>query len=372
MDATTLATRTEVAVDGLSVVAYEIPTDAPESDGTLEWESTTLVLVEARAGGETGLGFTYGDVAVATLIDSKLASIAEGADALAPAAVWQRMRAALRNAGQPGVGAMALSAVDIALWDLKAKLSGVALADVLPRFRARVPIYGSGGFCSYSDEHLAEQLAGWADAGIGSVKMKVGRDRGRDRERVRAARSAIGPNVELMVDANGAYERKEALAWADRFAEYGVTWFEEPVSSDDLEGLRLLRDRAPAGMSIAAGEYGWDHFYFERMLAAGAVDVLQADVTRCGGITGLRAAGAVAAAHSVPLSAHCAPAISAHACCGVEAFEHLEYFHDHVRIEGMLFDGTLDPDQGFLEPDRSRAGLGLELKRDAAREYEVR
>jgi L-alanine-DL-glutamate epimerase-like enolase superfamily enzyme len=372
LDGTALATRTEATVDGLTVAAYEVPTDEPESDGTLEWDSTTLVLVEARAGGETGLGFTYGDAAVATLIGSKLAEVVEGADALAPPAAWQRMRAALRNAGQQGVGAMALSAVDVALWDLKAKLLGVALAEALPRYRARVPIYGSGGFCSYSDDRLTEQLAEWTDAGIARVKMKVGREPGRDRERVRTARAAIGPNVELMVDANGAYGRKEALEWARRYAEHGVTWFEEPVSSDDLEGLKLLRDRAPAGMAIAAGEYGWDQFYFERMLDAGAVDVLQADVTRCGGITGLITAGAIAAAHHAPLSAHCAPAISAHACCAVETLEHLEYFHDHVRIEALLFDGTLDPRGGFLEPDRSRPGLGLELKGEAAREYAVR
>jgi L-alanine-DL-glutamate epimerase-like enolase superfamily enzyme len=372
LNATALAGDTEVAIGGLAVSAYEIPTDEPESDGTLEWDSTTLVLVEAQGGDETGIGFTYGDVAVAALIDSKLAGVVEGADALAPPAAWRRMRAALRNAGQQGVGAMALSAVDIALWDLRAKLLGVALADALPRFHARVPIYGSGGFCSYADDRLTEQLAGWADAGIPRVKMKVGREVERDRERVRVARNAIGPNVDLMVDANGAYERKEALDWAERYAEHGVTWFEEPVSSDDLEGLRVIRDRAPAGMAIAAGEYGWDHFYFERMLDAGSVDVLQADVTRCGGITGVIAVGALAAAHSIPLSAHCAPAISAHACCGVEPFEHLEYFHDHVRIEAMLFDGTLDPRDGYLEPDRSRPGLGLELKREAAREYAVR
>ena len=366
------ATRVDVAVQGLDVSAYEIPTDQPESDGTLEWDSTTLVLAKARAGDETGLGFSYGDVAVATLIESKLAAVVEGADAMAPPAAWQRMRAALRNVGQQGVGAMALSAVDIALWDLRARLLGVALADALPRFQRRVPIYGSGGFCSYSDDRLAEQLAGWADAGIPRVKMKVGRDPGRDRERVRIARAAIGPNVELMVDANGAYERTDALDWAERYAEHGVSWFEEPVSSDDLAGLRLVRDRAPVGMAIAAGEYGWDHFYFERMLDARAVDVLQADVTRCGGITGLVAVGALAAARSVPLSAHCAPAISAHACCGVESLEHLEYFHDHVRIEAMLFDGTLDPAGGFLEPNRSRPGLGLELRRDDAQEYEAR
>src|SRR5206468_5874858 len=183
-----------------------------------------------------------------------------------------------------------------------------------------------------------------------------GRDRGRDRERVRVARGAIGPNVELMVDANGAYGRKEALEWAERYVEHGVRWFEEPVSSDDLEGLRLVRDRAPAGIAIAAGEYGWNVPYFQRMLAAGAVDILQADVTRCGGITGLLRIDALCTAHHVPFSAHCAPAVSAHACAAMETLQHLEYFHDHVRIERLLFDGTLDPEGGFLEPDRSRPG----------------
>jgi L-alanine-DL-glutamate epimerase-like enolase superfamily enzyme len=171
-----------------------------------------------------------------------------------------------------------------------------------------------------------------------------------------------------MVDANGAYSRKQALAKAELFAEQRVRWFEEPVSSDDLEGLRLLRDRAPAGMAIAAGEYGYDINYFRRMLEAGAVDVLQADVTRCAGITELVRAGALCQAWNVPFSAHTAPSIHAHACCAVEPLEHCEYFHDHVRIERMLFDGVLEPVDGALVPDLARPGLGLELKRsDAAR-----
>jgi L-alanine-DL-glutamate epimerase-like enolase superfamily enzyme len=366
-------TRAEVVeVSGLEVSAYEIPTDEPESDGTLEWDSTSLVVVEASAGDEVGIGFTYGDAAVATLISSKLADVVDGADALAPPAAWTRMRAALRNIGREGVGSMAVAAVDIALWDLKAKLLGLALADVLPRFVDRVPVYGSGGFCSYSEERLREQLGGWVAGGIPRVKMKVGREPERDDKRVRAVREEIGTAVELMVDANGAYPRKQALAWAERYGEHGVSWFEEPVSSDDLAGLRLLRDRAPGGIAIAAGEYGWDLGYFERMLAAGAVDVLQADVTRCGGITGFLRVDGLCAARSIPLSAHCAPAISAHACCGIESLQHLEYFHDHVRIEGMLFDGTLEPEDGFLEPDRTRPGLGLTLRRADAEEFELR
>jgi L-alanine-DL-glutamate epimerase-like enolase superfamily enzyme len=198
--------------------------------------------------------------------------------------------------------------------------------------------------------------------------MKVGRQPDEDLRRVRCAREAIGPDAALFVDANGAYDRKQALAFAAAFAESGATWFEEPVSSDDLEGLRLLRDRAPSGLDIAAGEYGYDLFYFRRMLAAGAVDVLQADATRCGGITGFLRAAALADAWGLPLSAHTAPGVHLHPACAAPRLCHVEYFHDHVRIERMLFDGAVTPVDGALHPDLSRPGLGLELKtRDADR-----
>jgi L-alanine-DL-glutamate epimerase-like enolase superfamily enzyme len=290
---------------------------------------------------------------------------------MSPPAAWVAMQAQLRNAGRPGVGAMAISAVDVALWDLKARLLGVALADLLPRYHARVPVYGSGGFTSYSDARLREQLAGWAEMGIPRVKIKVGREPAADPRRLAAAREAVGDDVEVMVDANGAYDRKEALRWAERFADLGVTYLEEPLTSEDLEGLRLVRDRAPAGLSVAAGEYSWDLFYSRGLLEAGAVDILQADVTRVGGITNLLRVDGLCRARSMPFSAHCAPAISAHAGCAMESLLHLEYFHDHVRLEGMLLEGTRDPHDGFLEPDRSRPGLGLELRHEDAAPYLV-
>jgi L-alanine-DL-glutamate epimerase-like enolase superfamily enzyme len=198
--------------------------------------------------------------------------------------------------------------------------------------------------------------------------MKIGRDPAADRKRVHAARVAIGNDVELFVDANGAYDRKLALAQAEAFSDDRVSWFEEPVSSDDLDGLRLIRDRAPAHVEVAAGEYGYDVQYFHRMIAAGSVDVLQADATRCCGITGFLRAGAICDAAGLPLSAHTAPGVHVHACCAVSRARNLEYFHDHARIERMLFDGALEPADGALRPDRSRPGLGLELKlRDAER-----
>lgn len=266
---------------------------------------------------------------------------------------------------------MAIAAVDNALWDLKARLLGLPLVTLLGAVRDCIPAYGSGGFTSYSIPQLKKQLGGWAAEGISRVKMKIGRHPDQDVARVRAAREALGPDAELFVDANGAYSRKEALAMAEAFARFGVTWFEEPVSSDDLEGLRLLRDRGPAGMAIAAGEYGYDLPYFERMLDAGAVDVLQADATRCAGITGFLQVSALCAARSMPLSAHTGPSLHTHPCCALTQAVHVEYFHDHARIEQMLFDGARTPVKGVLKPDLSRPGLGLELKRADAAKYAV-
>jgi L-alanine-DL-glutamate epimerase-like enolase superfamily enzyme len=274
----------------------------------------------------------------------------------------------VRNLGRPGIASSAIAAVDIALWDLKARLLGLPLVSLLGAVRDAAPVYGSGGFTSYSIRQLCQQLSGWVRQGIPRVKMKVGTEPRDDPERVRAARDAVGSDTELFVDANGAYDRKRALAFAEYFAAAGVSWFEEPVTSDDLEGLRLLRDRAPAGMDIAAGEYGYDLWYFRRMLDAGAVDVLQADATRCAGITGFLRAGALCEARSLPFSAHTAPSVHAHPACALPALRHVEYFHDHARIEHMLFDGALEPFHGELRPDTSRPGLGLVLKRaDAAR-----
>jgi len=360
-----------VPVVRVDVNAYVIPTDGPESDGTLAWDSTTLVLAQVHAGGIEGIGYTYADTATATLIRDKLAPLLQGRDAMATNARWLDMVQSIRNLGRPGVCSMAVAAVDTALWDLKAKLLNVSLAALLGATRRAIPVYGSGGFTSYSEERLQQQLAGWAESGMHMVKMKIGREPGHDLARVRAAREAIGLDAQLFVDANGAYTHKQALAFAHQFAQHDVSWFEEPVSSDDLAGLHLLRDCGPPGMAISAGEYGYDLPYFRRMLEAQAVDVLQADATRCAGITGFLGAAALCEAFGIPLSSHCAPSLHLPLCCAARPAIHLEYFYDHARIEHMLFDGAITPDNGSLSPDMSRPGLGIEFKRQDARCYEV-
>lgn len=352
--------------------AYTVPTDAPEGDGTFAWTSTTLLLVELKCGDVTGLGYTYSHKAAAVLARELIEKVVIGANAFDTNAIFTRMRYEQRNYGREGIAATALSAVDVALWDLKAKLLVQPLVHVLGQMRDSAPIYGSGGFTTYSDARLREQLSGWVAQGIPRVKMKVGTHPEEDVRRVAVAREAIGSDAELFVDANGAYSCKQALAFAKRFAENdAVSWFEEPLSSDDLAGLHRLRDRTPAGMDIAAGEYGFTAMYLQRMLEAQAVDVLQADATRCGGVTGFMETAALCDAHPLPMSAHCAPTLHTHLACAARPLRHVEYFHDHVRIERMFFDGFHEPVNGALYPDLSRPGLGLEFKHRDAEQFRV-
>jgi len=299
------------------------------------------------------------------VVQDLLAPLVRERDVDDVAALWLTLGAELRNAGRPGIAHCALSAVDIALWDLRARLWDVPLVTLLPAAHDRVPVYGSGGFCSYSDERLHDQLAGWVAQGIPRVKMKLGREPARDPHRLDVAREAIG-DAELYVDANGAFSSKEAVRWAQRYvAEWDVRWFEEPVSSADSAGLRLVRDAS--SLDVAAGEYAYVAADFRHLI--GAVDCLQADVTRCGGITGLLRVNGLAAAHNLDISGHCAPQLSAHALCGVDRLRHLEYFHDHVRVESLLFDGVLEPVDGALVPDHGRPGHGLTLKRADAQSW---
>jgi L-alanine-DL-glutamate epimerase-like enolase superfamily enzyme len=359
----------QVRIDRAVVSIYTIPTDAPESDGTYEWRETTLVVVDVYADKWQGLGYTYANRATATLIHDTLLPRILHRNTMNIPALWRAMVDAIRNLGRPGISSMAISAVDIALWDLKSRILGLPLLSLLGGAGESIPVYGSGGFTSYSPQQLEKQFFAWMKKGIRLFKMKVGRDPDADVHRVAHARQVIGANRELMVDANGAYSRKLALLQAERFAEQRVCWFEEPVSSDDLEGLRLIRDRAPAGMDIAAGEYGYDAYYFRQMIEAGAVDVLQADATRCGGVTGFLQAASLCAGWGIPISSHTAPAIHVHLCCACDPACLLEYFHDHERIERMFFAGNIEVADGVLRPDMTRPGLGLEFKTGDAQRF---
>jgi L-alanine-DL-glutamate epimerase-like enolase superfamily enzyme len=359
-------------VDSVSAAVYEIPTQLPEADGTLAWTKTTLVVANVTGGGAKGLGYTYAASACKPLIEGELAAAVKGTCVLDTGAAWESMVRTVRNLGRPGLVSCAISAVDIALWDLKATLLDVPLSRLLGLVHEQVPVYGSGGFTTYDEPAARTQLEDWvSDLGIPRVKIKIGESWGgvaaRDLARIAFARRVIGPDAELYVDANGGYTRKQAIRMGHAMASSGVTWFEEPVSSDDLDGLREVRDQVDA--DIAAGEYGYDLPYFARLVDARAVDCLQIDVTRCGGITEWLRAAAVAAARGVQVSGHCSPNLHAHVAAAVPNLRHVEYFHDHARAEMMLFDGALEPIGGALRPDGSSPGHGLTLKEPNAARY---
>ena len=358
-------------IDKSQVRVYTVPTDAAEADGTFAWDSTTMVLVTLEAGGKTGLGYTYADAATGKVAESLLKKMIDGKDVFQHNALLQAMDHQVRNSGEVGMTSMAISAIDNALWDLKARLLDCSLVDVLGAVRAGIPVYGSGGFTSYDDGQLQRQLGGWAADGMTMVKMKVGTHPEDDPRRVEVARKAVGDKVELFVDANGAYTVTQAIRLAHTFAEQDVRWFEEPVSSDNLVGLSQIRARAPLAMDIAAGEYGYSAWYFRRMIDSQAVTVLQADATRCGGISGFLHAASLCWAANLPLSAHCGPSMHVHVCCSAPRAIHLEFFHDHARIERMFFDGFCEPVDGIMSPDRSRPGIGLALKEKDAAKYLV-
>jgi L-alanine-DL-glutamate epimerase-like enolase superfamily enzyme len=361
-------------VEHLDCRVLTIPTDAPEADGTIAWDKTTMVLVTARSGETTGLGWTYGPSACASMITGLFSSLVVGTNAMSVPRTWGELVRASRNDSRPGVVGYAISAVDTALWDLKARLLGLPLVDLFGAVRDDVPVYGSGGFTTYDDARTTEQMTHWAiEQRIPRVKIKIGESWGtcvdRDMQRIRLVRKVIGDDTALFVDANGGYTAKQAVRLMRDVNDARVSWFEEPVSSDDLKGLALIRSMVDA--DVAAGEYGSDVQYFEQMCAAGAVDCLQVDATRAGGYTAWLQSAAVAAGHGLQVSGHCAPHLHAPVAAATQNLRHLEWFHDHVRIETMLFDGTLDPTGGTITPDRSRTGNGLTLREDVAAEYET-
>ena len=354
-----------MTITRLAASAYVIPTDRPEADGTLNWDKTTMVVVEVGTGDHAGIGWTYAGTSAVGIIEDLLAPVVIGTDEIDIPRTFEGMARAVRNLGRPGLVACAVSAVDIALWDLKAHTLGLALCDLFGRARPSIPVYGSGGFTTYDDDTTESQLRGWVeDEGIPRVKIKIGESWGtnpeRDLRRVALARRVIG-EAELFVDANGGYSVKQAIRLGRTMSEnYDVTWFEEPVSSDNLAGLHQVRHSFVG--EVAAGEYGYTLGYFATMLRAGAVDCLQADVTRCGGYTVWLRTAALAEAHHLEISGHCAPNLHAPVAAAVPNLRHVEYFYDHHRIETMLFEGALPPAGGSMTPDSSRAGHGLSLR----------
>ncbi|WP_019926065.1 enolase C-terminal domain-like protein [Nocardia sp. BMG111209] len=359
-----MTTREVRLEDPGSVAVYRFPTPGPESDGTLAWTSTTAVTVRLEAGGRSGLGWTYSTPAAAAIIRDELLPILIGRSPWDIPQCRLEMRRACRDFGTTGVVAQALSAVDIALWDLKARLLDTSLARLLGGVRAAAPVYGSGGFTNLPDEDLDEQITSWLAAGCTAVKIKIGRDTARDLDRLVRAADLVTGRAELMVDAAGAYPTGYARRVGTALDELGVTWFEEPVRSEDPAGLAVVRDGVEC--DVAAGEYIYDPMGAAALLDV--VDCLQLDVTRCGGYSGFLECAALAAAHGLEVSAHCAPALHAPVAAAVPNLRHVEWFIDHARLEPLLVDGVPEVVDGLLPRagEHGDCGHGMTIAASAA------
>ena len=327
----------------------------------MRWDVTTAVAVTLHAAGYSGLGWTYSSPVAADIVEQHLRPIVDGARVADIDRGWQAMHRAGRNFGTRGLYLQAMSAVDIAWWDLKARVLGCSLPDLLGRCHDQVPVYGSGGFTTMSDAELAAQVDEWKHLGCTAMKIKIGQAWGtcidRDLGRAYRLRELAGPAVEIMVDANGGYTVGQARRVGAALDEIGVTWFEEPVSSDDTDGLAAVR--AALRCDVTAGEYAADVYDVRALLPV--IDCLQLDATRCGGYTGWRACAALARAHNLSVSAHCAPALHTPIAMATGHLRHIEYFADHARLEPELVIGAPTVIDGHVTTPPDVFGHGMSL-----------
>jgi L-alanine-DL-glutamate epimerase-like enolase superfamily enzyme len=343
---------------------FDVPTEVPEKDGTLEWQSTGLVTLELYAQNHIGLGYTYADRATSEAIVQHGLPVILGRECGDHFILVEKIKKLCRNLGNSGISAMALSAIDIALWDLRARSLNISIQELLGIRRRNVSFYGSGLFLSNETSELTKQVHLFKELGIHKFKMKIGEDLEGDMARVRLVRDLIGKDSDIYVDANGAYNPKAALNIAYQLAKENVSWFEEPITSDDKRGLQYLRNNFPYSLQLVAGEYCYQTADVLELLENKAVDVLMVDATRCEGISGMIIASHLARAFNIPFSTHCAPLL--HGNIGV-SFDNLlisENFYDHYLIERKYFEHQGSYENGKFIPDENQCGFGWKLRKN--------
>jgi D-galactarolactone cycloisomerase len=294
-------------------------------------------------------------------------------DPLCTEQLWDDMFWRVRGFGRKGLAFAAISSVDIALWDLKAKLFGVPLYRLLGPFTDRVPIYGSGGWTSYTEAELVREQTGYVERGIPRVKMKVAKDFGRaeaeDVRRLAAVRKAVGDDVEIYVDANNGYYAKQAIGMARHLADYNVKWFEEPVLADDIAGLAAIA-RA-IDIPVATGEHEYTRYGFRELIAQGGADIVQPDVGRVGGVTEWMKVAHLAHAFNLPVAPHAVQLVHLHLACCTPNLKVVECLGTVEETDRLWYTEFPEQRDGYWSPYPDRPGLGLELSPDAVRKYSV-
>jgi L-alanine-DL-glutamate epimerase-like enolase superfamily enzyme len=353
-----------------SVTVHLVSARAGEglADATRKVEKIGYAIVRIRTSeGIEGIGVTYHEVggeATKSLIDEAIAPRLIGRDPFDTEVLWNEFFGYLRGVGRKGLAFGALSAVDIALWDIKGKALGMPLYKLFGGGRTAVPVYASGGWTSYSDEKLVEEVQGMLDRGFSTVKVKVGVEGGtnpnRDLARVRKLREAIGPDVRLLLDANNCWDAATAARFANRVAEYDPFLLEEPVFADDIPGL--ARFKRSTDIPLGTGEHEYTRFGVRDLLLADAVDVVQADGARVGGFTEMLKIAALTQAWNVPFAPHAMENIHLHLLAAIPNGLFLERLLLFEDVTARVFADAPVPIDGHLHvPDLPGLGLALDL-----------
>jgi len=331
--------------------------------------AVVLVEVETDAG---HTGVATGQSPMRPFIHQVLEGALIGADPFETEKIWNDMFWRVRGSGRKGVAFQAISAVDNAVWDIKAKALGLPLHRLLGSMHARVPVYGSGGWTNWSTGDLVRQQLAWVERGFKAVKVKVGRDFGRDEaadvRRVAAVRKAVGDDVTLYIDANNGYYAKQAIRLAEEYKRLGVAWFEEPVLADDIPGL--ARVAAQTTIPVATGEHEYTKFGFRDLMTAGAADIVQADIAQLGGVTEFMKVAHMSEAFNLPLAPHAWCLLHLHAAMAVPNLMVLEWLDLEEQGIACFFADAATPRDGYIEPD-DRPGNGLVIDPHAVEKFRV-
>ena len=353
------------------------PLAKPWQDGTtpppgLSGRGQLFVHIHTDEGVE-GLGIGQASPGVRQVVETGLKGVLIGQDPFHIERLWNDMFWQVRAYGRKGVAFCALSAVDIGLWDVKAKALGLPLYKLLGPYTESAPIYGSGGWTNLDPEDLVAEMMGYVEPGMNRVKMKVGKDFGRsereDIQRLAAVRKAVGDDVAVYIDANNGYYPKQAIYMAREFEQFQVGWFEEPTLADDIPGLAEIR-RA-IDIPVASGEHEYTKYGFRELIAGGGVDIAQPDVGRVGGVTEWMKAAHLAHAFNLPVAPHAVQLVHLHVCCATPNLKVVEYLVGAERVDQVWYTEFPEPKDGMWSPYPDRPGLGLELDPHAVEKYAV-
>jgi len=362
-------------ISKVDVHLVSVPIKAGFSDATRKVETVGYTIVRiATDQGLEGFGITYHEVggeATKSLILKNMAPKLIGRSPLETEVIWQEFFHYLRGVGRKGLMFCALSAVDIALWDLKGKIVNLPLYKLLGGNKTKIPVYSSGGWTSYADQELVDEMKSMVKQGYSLIKFKVGVEGGRnprrDLERVRKVREGVGPEIGLLLDANNCWDSATAVQFANNVREYNIMLLEEPVFADDIPGL--ARFRRGTDIPLATGEHEYTKFGVRDLVLNEAADIVQTDGARAGGYTESLKIAAITQAWNLKFAPHALENIHIHLVSAVPNALFLERLLLYEEITAQVYKNAPLPVNGFMEiPDLP--GLGLELNMDFIREHD--